>query len=282
MDWVEGKSVWGLRPELAEVFVWRKSLEGLESSGEVVGSEEVVQVRFELVVGVVEVALDGGVFDSAVHAFDLSIRPGMVWFGQPVFDSMDAADAIEGVSSEARSWSLAVLRQVGELDSVVGEHGVDAVRNGFNERLEEGRSGPHVGFFDEFDHSELRSPINGHEQVELAFGGPHLGQVDVEEADWIGVELLSARLVALNFGQAADAMTLQASMKRRAGELRDRRLQRVQTVVKRQQRVLAKRDDDGFMFHTDRTVDLGTVGPVRRSAVDSRFFHLATVFGLMP
>ncbi len=153
MDWVEGKSVWGLRPAFAEVFVGRESFEGLESSGEVVGSEEVGQVRFELVVGVVEVALDSGVFDRAVHAFDLSICPGMVWFGEPVFDSMDAADAIEGVSSEARSWALAVLRQVGELDSVVGEHSVDAVRNSFNERFEEGGGSPHICFFHEFDHS---------------------------------------------------------------------------------------------------------------------------------
>ena len=49
MGWVEGKSVWRLRPEFAEVFVGSKSLEGFESSGEVVGSEEVGQVRFELV-----------------------------------------------------------------------------------------------------------------------------------------------------------------------------------------------------------------------------------------
>ena len=56
MDWVESKSVWVVSPEVAEVFVGRKSLECLESSGEVVGSEEVGQVRFELVAGVVEVS----------------------------------------------------------------------------------------------------------------------------------------------------------------------------------------------------------------------------------
>ena len=47
MDWVESKSVRGLCPEFAEVFVGNETLEGLESSGEVVGPEEVVQVRFE-------------------------------------------------------------------------------------------------------------------------------------------------------------------------------------------------------------------------------------------
>jgi hypothetical protein len=35
-------------------------------------------VRFELVMGVVEVSLDGSVLDGAVHAFDLPVGPGMV------------------------------------------------------------------------------------------------------------------------------------------------------------------------------------------------------------
>ena len=33
---------------------------------------------------------------------------------------------------------------------------------------------------------------------------------------------------------------------------------------------------------TDRTVDLASLGPVGRSATEPRFFHLATVYGLMP
>jgi hypothetical protein len=32
----------------------------------------------------------------------------------------------------------------------------------------------------------------------------------------------------------------------------------------------------------DRTVDVGSLGPVGRSATEVRFFHLATVFWLMP
>lgn len=91
MDWVESKSVWLVSPEFAEVFVGREAFECLESSGEVVGSEEVVQVRFELGMGVVEVSLDGGVLDGPVHALDLSVRPGMVWFGKAVVDSMKMA-----------------------------------------------------------------------------------------------------------------------------------------------------------------------------------------------
>jgi hypothetical protein len=48
--------------------------EGLEASGEVVGVDEVLQVRSQPVMGVVEVAFDGRVFDGAVHSFDRSGR----------------------------------------------------------------------------------------------------------------------------------------------------------------------------------------------------------------
>ena len=213
MDWVESKSIRGLRPEFAEVFVGREPFEGLESWGEVVGFEEVGQVRFELFVGVVKVALDRGILDGSIHALDLSVGPGMVGFGKAVFDSVSVAEPVEGMAAPSGRSSSTVLRQVGELDTVVGEHGVDAVRNSFDERFKEGGRSPRVSLFHEFDDGELRGPVDGHEQIELAFGGSHLGQVDVEEADRICVELLPARLVALDFGQPADAMALQTPMK---------------------------------------------------------------------
>lgn len=213
MDWVESKSIWGLSPEFAEIFVRREAFERLESSSEVVGFEEVCQVRFELDMGVVEVSLDGGVFDGSVHAFDLPVGPGMVGFSQSVFDSMKVADAVEGVSTKACGWALTVFRQVGELDAVVGEHGMDTIRNGLDKGSEERSGGSHVCPFDELDHSELRSPVDSNEQVELAFGSSNLGQVDVEEADRIGVELLPLGLVAFHVRQTADAMTLQTAMK---------------------------------------------------------------------
>ena len=50
-----------------------------------VGFEEVCQVRFELVMGVVEVSLDRSVFDGSVHAFDLPVGPRVVGLGDPVF-----------------------------------------------------------------------------------------------------------------------------------------------------------------------------------------------------
>lgn len=137
MDWIEGKSVWGLSSEFAEVFVGCETFERLESAGEVVGPEEVGQVRFKLIMGVVEVSLDGGVFDGSVHALDLPVGPGMVGLGHLVFDSMNETEPVEGMAAKACRWFLAVLRQIGELDAVIGEHGVDAIWNGFYECFEE-------------------------------------------------------------------------------------------------------------------------------------------------
>ena len=58
-------------------------------------------MRFELLMGGVEVALDGGILDGSVHTLDLPVGPGMVGLGKPVFDSMEMADAVAGVSAEA-------------------------------------------------------------------------------------------------------------------------------------------------------------------------------------
>ncbi len=52
------------------------------------------------------------------------------------------------------------------------------------------------------------------------------------------------RLVASHFGQATDAVALEATVQRSARQMRDRRLQRVEAVVQRQARVATEGDDD--------------------------------------
>jgi hypothetical protein len=106
----------------------------------------------------------------------------------------------------------------------------------------------HVGVLGQLHEDELGGPIDGHEQIELAFGGAYLGDIEMEEADGIAVELLSRRPIASHFRQTAHAMPLQASVQRRAGELRHRRLQGIQAVVKREQRVLAEGNDHGLLL----------------------------------
>src|SRR6202011_4367866 len=75
-----------------------------------------------------------------------------------------------------------------------------------------------------------------------------LGDVDVEVADWVRLELVLVGLVAVDLRQAGDAVALQAAVQRRAGQVGDRRLQGVETIVERQQRMPAKGDDDRFLL----------------------------------
>ena len=92
------------------------------------------------------------------------------------------------MSTKAGRWAFAVLRQVGELDSVIGEHGMDAVWDRFDKGLEEGSGGLHAGLFYKLNRDELGGAIDGDQEVKLAFRGTYFGQVDTEEADRIPVE----------------------------------------------------------------------------------------------
>jgi hypothetical protein len=47
------------------------------------------------------------------------------------------------------------------------------------------------------DEGEFAHPIDSDEHVELAFGGLHLGDIDMEEADRIALELGLGSLLAL-------------------------------------------------------------------------------------
>ena len=155
MDWIECKSVWALGPDFAEVFVGREAMDSFESSGEVVGYDGVGQMPLKMIVGVIEEAFDGGFLDGSVHAFDLAVGPGMVRLGESMFDDVAAADSVEGMASKAGGGSLAVPGEVCELDSIVGEHRMNTVRNSFGKRLEKRCGNPHVGFGHEFDHDVL-------------------------------------------------------------------------------------------------------------------------------
>src|ERR1051325_7601261 len=91
---------------------------------------------------------------------------------------------------------------------------------------------------------ELRCAVDGDEEIEPALSGLDLGDVDVEIADRIPLELPLARRLALDIRQAGDTVALQTAMQRGSRQVRDRCLQRVETVIERQQRVPTERDDD--------------------------------------
>jgi hypothetical protein len=212
VDGVEPEALGLISPGAADGFVWGEATKGLEALGEVVGVEEGGEMLLELPVCVVVIPSNGALLEGSVHALDLTVRPRVVRLGQAVFDPVRPAGPIEGVTSPASGWAFAVLGQVGELDAVVGQHGVNLVRHGLDEFVEElsCRDGRRLRF-EPCEHV-LRRAIHGDEQVELAFLGADLGNVDVEEADRVALESLPGGLVALDPGQPADAMALVATV----------------------------------------------------------------------
>ena len=99
----------------------------------------------------------------------------------------------------------------------------------------------------------MASAVDGHEQVQLALFGADPCDVDVEVADRVSLEARAFGLVAVDIRQATDAVTLQAAVSRRAGQMRDRGLKRVQAVVERQQGMPPDGDDDRLVLHAQHT-----------------------------
>ena len=63
--------------------------------------------------------------------------------------------------------------------------------------------------------------MDGHEEMTLALLGPHLCDIDVEEADGVDLERLLAGLVSADLGQAADPVAHEQPVQRRPGQVRD-------------------------------------------------------------
>ena len=152
-------------------------------------------------------ALNRGLLYGSVHPFDLSVGPRMLQFCKPVLDAVLSADTIEDVF-EGISIPLAIR----ELDAIIGEDGVDEVGDGRDEIAQELGRDHLSGFVVQFDKGKLAGPINGHEEIELALVGLDFGDIDMEEADRVALELLLRRLVALDIRQPADVVALETAV----------------------------------------------------------------------
>ena len=168
--------------------------------------------------------------EGLVHAFDLTVRPRVPWFGQSVVDGVLGAGILEPVRPEeftgidgdadARG-GRADVSWCCEVDAFVGQHGMDFVRHGFDEGAEEVAGDLPGGFLVQFGEGELRDPVDGDEKEELALLGADLGDVDVEVAGRVSLELLLVRLTVGDLGQAGSAASGRRSVacKQRAGQL---------------------------------------------------------------
>ena len=211
MDRVEPESFGLFCPELADELVRCEAFERLQSPGEIVGRHKVGEMRSKLIVRFVEIAFDGRVLECPVHAFGLPVRPWMPDFGEAVFYSVFPATHVEHVRHASRRWAARVAGRNCELDAVAGQNGMDRAGNGCDQRHQKGRCGFSAGLGDQLNESEFACAINGDVEVELAFGGLNLGNIEMKSADRAGLELLPAGLVTIHIRQPGDAVALAAS-----------------------------------------------------------------------
>ena len=109
---------------------------------------------------IVVIAFDRGFLDRPVHSLDLYIGPGMLDLGQPVLDALFVTDLVEDVVE-----GVFVMRHVGELDAVVGQHGMDRMRYGRDQIAQELGSDHLAGLSMQLDEGELAGAIDRHEQA---------------------------------------------------------------------------------------------------------------------
>ena len=121
----------------------------------------------ELLVGVVVVPPDGTFLEGAVHPLDLAVGPGMVGLGQAMLDAQLVACSVERMAAPHGRRAGSVLRQIGELDAVVRQHGVDLAGDGRKELFQERPGGHACGSLDQSSEGVLRRPVHGHEEVQL-------------------------------------------------------------------------------------------------------------------
>jgi hypothetical protein len=240
---IDGKAFWLLLPALTDVRRGGEPFQRFEPLGEVIGHQQGVQMCLEVVMSLVMIVFHGGVFAGTLHAFDVAIGPGMMGLRQPRVGGVLLADAVNDLVERG----LLAL-PVGELHAVVRQDGVDLVGHGSDQAAQEWRRHGLAGLWVQLGLGTRARAVDGHEQIERAFFGVHLGDIAVEVSERVGLEGLCGGLTAFGVRQATDAMPLQAAMPRRAGQVRERRLQRIQAVIQRQQRMLATRDDQrGFL-----------------------------------
>ena len=133
------------------------------------------------------------------------------------------------------------------MDAIVGEHDLDPVGHGGDKGLQVGARGRRICFVDD-ERPRLGGAVDRDEEIELALRRLHFGDVDVEEADRIGLELALGRSFAFDLRQPRDSMTLEATMKGRARQVRNGRLQSLKAIVERQQRMPSEGDDHGLFL----------------------------------
>jgi hypothetical protein len=104
-----------------------------------------------------------------------------------------------------------------ERHTVVGQHGMDPVGHSLDRHLPESCGRTFGGAAIAACEDQLEGTVDRDVQESLAALVAELGEIDIELANLAGLERL--RLLAVRFGQAGDAMSLQAAVQRQACQM---------------------------------------------------------------
>jgi hypothetical protein len=134
---------------------------------------------------------DRRLLDGSVHPLGLAVGPRMIRLGEAVLDTVLCTHAIEDVRPEIRPGrASAIFWEVGEGDTVIGEHCVDRVREGADNQAQELGAIHLPGIVAELDVGKLRDTVYGEEHIEFAAAEAELTDIDMDVSD-LGVRELA-------------------------------------------------------------------------------------------
>jgi hypothetical protein len=232
----DGKAGGLFLPTVTNVFIRGKPSAGCESLGAVVCHQEGGEVLLQVLMGLVIGCFHRGMLERAMHALHLAMGPGMIGLGPP----MGAGVFLTHACTEVCEGSCLLL-PMGQLDAMVGEHGVAWVSHGSDAMAQELCCDSRDGLRVQLGIGALRRAGNGDTQGALAVFGTPFGHSDVAVADRLGLERFLLWRGALDGGQAADGVPLHTTVECGSRQVRKARLPGRQAISQRQQRLPAKR-----------------------------------------
>ena len=162
-----------------------------------------------------------GLGDAAIEALDQAIGLRVVRPGQAMVDAALLAEPIKRVIAGRPVRRLVLLvdgEAIGELGAIVGEDGVNGVREVGEETRQEAGGRPAVPSGMDLDIDVAGGAIDGDKGIAgAALQGRQMLQVDMDKADAGGLEDAGLGLVRL--GTPADAVALQTAVNGAAGQL---------------------------------------------------------------
>jgi hypothetical protein len=161
-----------------------------------------------------------GFGNAPIEAFDQAVGLRMIRLGQAMLDTALLAEAIKRVVAGGPAGRLVLHVEgeaVGELGAVVGQDGMNIVREVGQEALEEGRCRLGIPPGMDLDIDIAGGSIDRDKGVALvALQGRQMLQIDVDKANTGGLE--DAGFWLVGFRPCADAVALQATVDGAAGQ----------------------------------------------------------------